>query len=470
MFNKATELPFSQQSVFNYHCRPGAIDRLIPPWERVRLVKRSTSLEVGAEVILRQSIGPIKKDWLARHTVYDPPHRFRDEQISGPFQSWIHDHIFEPTSESSCRLIDSVQYQLPLAPLSNVASNWVKRQLSSMFEYRHRITKEDLHFAQYMDSVHEPNKTTRVAVSGSSGMIGRRICAIASVCGIDVVRILRPGSTRNDPEIPCGSEVVFESGTFSNPDLMEGLDAVIHLGGYGIAESRWTAATKKKIKESRVESTKSLVDGLRKLKRPPRKFVCASGIGAYGDRGDAVCSDSDPDAAAFRGASFLEEVSRDWEGAARLFSDVGTVCIGRLAMVLHPLQGALAKMMPLFKLGLGGRIGDGKQYWSWIHIDDAAAAFVHIALNAGSAGVYNISSPEPCTNSDFTDITARQLNRWACLPAPDFGLRMMVGQMADELLLASTRAVPTRLEQESFPFRASSLKQAYETLLPQKIS
>lgn len=470
MFNKSSELPFSQQSVFDYHCRLGAIDRLIPPWERVRLVKRNKSLEAGAEVILQQSIGPIKKDWLARHTAYDPPNRFRDEQISGPFRSWVHDHIFEPTSDSSCRLTDSVQYQLPLAPLSNVAANWVRHQLSSMFEYRHRITNDDLRFAQYMGSKHQPAKKIRIAVSGSSGMIGRRICAIASVCGMEIVRILRPGSTLNDPEIPCHSEVVFNTGTFSNPDVMEGLDAVIHLGGYGIAESRWTAATKEKIKASRVASTTSLVEGLRNLKQPPRKFVCASGIGAYGDRGDAICSDSDTDAASVRGNSFLEEVSRDWEGAAMRFGDIGTVCIGRLAMVLHPLQGALAKIMPLFKLGLGGRIGDGKQYWSWIHIDDAATAFLHIALNPGSAGIYNISSPEPCTNSEFTNITAKQLNRWACLPAPGFGLRMMVGQMADELLLASTRAIPSRLEQESFPFRASTLKQAYETLLPQKTS
>lgn len=466
MFKKSTDLPFDQKTVFDYHARRGAIDRLIPPWERVKILKRNDSLDVGTEVLLQQSLGPLKMEWLAKHTAYEPPQRFQDIQVRGPFRSWIHDHLIESTSDQTSRLTDSVQFRLPYGLIGQLGSHWIDAKVASMFNYRHQTTLEDLQYSAHIKSLVPAGRTMRIGVSGSSGMIGRRVCALASVSGIHVVRIVRPGTPSADASIPAESVTTFANGTFSNPNLVEQLDAIIHLGGHGIADNRWTQSTKNKILSSRVDSTKALVKGMKGLKTPPTKFVCASGIGAYGDQGESICSDESLDNQRPDGSSFLEQVSYEWESAAREYLDCGNLCIGRLAMAIHPLEGALSKMIPLFRLGFGGKLGSGKQYWSWIHVDDAAGAFLHLALNPKSSGLYNLSSPAPVTNSEFTDILCSKLKRWAILPAPKFGLRLMLGQMADELLLASIRATPSRLVGESFPFRARTLDQAFNRLLP----
>jgi len=466
VFKKSSELPFDQQTVFDYHASRGAIDRLIPPWEQVKILKRNESLDVGAEVLLQQSLGVLKMEWLAKHTVFEPPTRFQDIQVRGPFRSWIHDHLIESAPNHTCRLTDSVQYRLPYGLLGQLGSHWIQAKIASMFDYRHRTTLEDLRFSAHIDRLVPPGKTIRIGVSGSSGMIGRRICALASVSGVQVVRIVRPGRHSADASIPADSVTTFSNETFSEPHLLEQLDAVIHLGGYGIADHRWTESTKQKILSSRVDSTSSLVKSLKKLNAPPTKFVCASGVGAYGDQGETICSEDMADDRTKKGKSFLEQVSYQWEAAAREYTDCGQVCIGRLAMAIHPLQGALSKMIPLFRLGLGGKLGSGRQYWSWIHVDDAAGAFLHLALNPSSTGVYNLSSPEPVTNREFTNALSRKLKRWAVVPAPEFGLKMMLGQMADELLLASIRTTADRLDSESYPFRARTLQQSLDQLLP----
>lgn len=466
MFNKTSTLPYDQQTVFGYHSQLGAIDRLIPPWERVKILKRNDSLQVGSEVLLQQSLGPLKMEWLARHTAFDPPNRFQDQQLRGPFKSWVHDHIVESVSDQSSKLTDSVVYELPYGPAGRLGGPWIARKISSMFSYRHQTTLLDLNLVSHLRSLVSGNAPVRIGIAGSSGMIGRRVCALASIAGIEVVRIVRPGASSSDADVPSHKITELSPQGFADQVAVEGLDAVIHLGGFGIADRRWTATTKEKILSSRVESTKSLVHCLRTLKSPPRKFVCASGIGAYGDRGEDVCSDLNASQELRAGDSFLEHVSRLWEDAASDFSDRGTVCIGRLAMAIHPLQGALSKMIPVFRMGLGGPMGSGKQYWSWIHVDDAASAFLHMAINPTSSGVYNLSSPEPLTNSEFSRVLAHKLGRWSLFPAPKFGLKLMLGQMADELLLASVRALPDRLESELFPFRARTLSDALGLLLP----
>lgn len=466
MFHKTSTLPYNQQTVFEYHSQLGAIDRLIPPWERVKILKRNDSLQVGSEVLLQQSLGPLKMEWLAKHTAFEPPIRFQDQQIRGPFKSWIHDHIVEPVSEQSAKLTDSVIYQLPYGPAGRLGSSWIADKISSMFSYRHRTTLLDLDLVSHFRSLVSNNTPLRIGIAGSSGMIGRRVCALASIAGIEVVRIVRPGAGGSDAEVPSHKITELSTRGFADQDAMEGLDAVIHLGGFGIADRRWTTSTKEKILSSRVDSTKSLVHWLKTLKTPPKKFVCASGVGAYGDRGEDVCSDMNHNHDVKAGDTFLEQVSRLWEAAASDFSDRGTVCIGRLAMAIHPLQGALSKMIPVFRLGLGGPMGNGKQYWSWIHVDDAAAAFLHLAINPNSSGVYNLASPEPLTNSEFSRVLAHKLGRWSVFPAPQFGLKLMLGQMADELLLSSVRALPDRLESEMFPFRAKTLSEALGLLLP----
>jgi uncharacterized protein len=470
IYEKSTEIDHPQSELFDYHARPGAIDRLIPPWERVKIVRRGRSIEPGAEVLIANKMGPISLHWLARHTILDPPNHFRDIQVYGPFRSWVHDHRLESLSASRSKLTDSVDYELPFGPLGALGKGFVRKKLESMFSYRHQVTRFDLDLRRSLlaPSGNGPQRPIRVAISGSTGMIGQRICSLATVLGIQVVRICRPKTRPDDAgDLPLPRVVLDGSEWLAGKEHVEDLDAVIHLGGHGIADGRWTTTTKSKILESRVRSTEGLVRALSKLANPPKRFVCASGLGVYGDRGEAIMDEnSQPESRLGRSPiSFLGQVSEAWEQAARGFESFGPVAIGRLGIVLDTRQGALAKMLPIFRFCLGGPLGSGKQYWSWIHIDDASASFLHLAIRPDVGGVYNLCAPDCPTNREFTRTLARAINRFAVLPAPSWGLRTVLGQMADELLLASTRAVPTRLIEGSFAFRYPQLEAALRSLV-----
>lgn len=461
-FEWSSEFPCSPEILFGYHENPGAIDRLIPPWERITLLRRGASIDVGAEVVLQQRLGPLRLKWLARHTSLDAPRSFQDTQISGPFALWQHDHLVEAVDPDHSRLRDRIRFDLPYAPLSNVALPMVRGMLRRMFVYRHETTRRDLELHDFL-TTWLSGRTLSIAITGSSGMIGSRLAALASVLGHRVVRIIRPESPSSSNELGnLGEAVVWDrQAGFSHPDAMQNLDAVVHLGGFGIAERRWTEETKRKIRSSRVDGTQALVKALTNLASPPKALVCASGVGIYGDCGERECVESSPPA-----DDFLGQVAKDWEAAAMTFeSSGGRVAIGRLAMVLHPHQGALAKMLPLFRWGLGGRIGNGRQYWSWIHVDDAVAAFLFLAACPDASGPFNFASPHCTTNREFTRTLAQALSRPAWFPAPAPALRIALGEMADPLLLASTRAVPQRLEQMRFPFRARRLEDALAQLL-----
>lgn len=461
-FEWSSEFPCSPEKLFGYHANPGAIDRLIPPWEKIALLQRGKSIDIGAEVVLQQRLGPLRLKWLARHTNLDAPHSFQDTQISGPFAFWQHDHLVEAVDRDQSRLRDRIRFDLPYAPLSNIALPMVRNMLRRMFVYRHETTRRDLELHDFL-ATWLPGRTLQIGITGSSGLIGSRLAALASVLGHRVVRIVRPESRPSSNELGClGESVVWDRQTgFSHPDAMQNLDAVIHLGGFGIAERRWTEDTKRKIRSSRVDGTLALVKALTNLASPPKALVCASGVGIYGDCGERECVESSPPADVFLG-----QVAKDWEAAAMTFeSSGGRVAIGRLAMVLHPHEGALAKMLPLFRWGLGGRVGSGRQYWSWIHVDDAVAAFLFLAACPDASGPYNFASPHCTTNREFTRTLAQSLSRPAWFPAPAPALRIALGEMADPLLLASTRALPQRLEQMHFPFRARRLEDALAQLL-----
>lgn len=462
LFEWNSEFSCSAEKLFQYHANPGAIDRLIPPWENVSVVERGDSIAVGTEVVLQQKLGLFKLRWLARHTQLDAPRSFQDTQISGPFAAWQHDHLFEPKGPDRCLLHDLIHFDLPWSPLSNPAVPMVRGILRRMFVYRHETTRRDLDLQDYLDTWLAGRKL-RIAITGSSGLIGSRLVALASVLGHQVVRITRPESRSASSKIgTVGQQVVWDPNSgFSDLDAMQDLDAVVHLGGFGIAEKRWTEETKRKIRASRIDGTHALVQALRKLSSPPKALVCASGVGIYGDCGNRECLEDSPPA-----DDFLGQVARDWEEAAKTYTETGNrVAVGRLAMVLHPRQGALAKMLPLFRWGLGGQVGSGKQYWSWIHVDDAAAAFLFLAACPEATGPYNFAAPHATTNSEFTRLLGRAVSRPAWLPAPAPALRIAMGEMADALLLASTRAIPHKLEHIDFPFRARRLEDALGQLL-----
>lgn len=291
----------------------------------------------------------------------------------------------------------------------------------------------------------------RVLISGASGLLGRALCAAAPAAWQMVP--LKRGQGEGpvwDPatgRIDLGADSAF--------------DAVIHLAGENIAGGRWTAARKERIRASRVDGTGLLARALAGLDTPPKVLVCASAVGVYGDRGD-----EELDEAAAPGSGFLSEVGIAWEEAAEPAGAAGIrVAHMRLGMVLAREGGALARMLMPFRLGVGGRLGSGRQYMSWVCIQDAVNAFVHVMRDESLAGPFNLVAPEPMRNAAFTRALGRALGRPTLLPVPAWGLRLAVGEMAGPLLLASTRAVPRRLQETGFGFAQPRLEGALEAVL-----
>jgi hypothetical protein len=297
----------------------------------------------------------------------------------------------------------------------------------------------------------------RVAVSGSTGLVGSELVTVLSAGGHDVVRLVRrvpaPGekAVRWDPE---RGEV--------DAAGLEGLDAVVHLAGENVGSGRWTAARKAAIRDSRVKGTRLLCEALAGLARPPETLVCASAVGYYGDRGEEVLTEESPP-----GAGFLPEVSREWEAASGAASRKGIrVVTLRIGMVLSPKGGALARMLPLFRAGLGGVIGGGRQYVSWVALNDLPNIILHTLQRGDLRGPVNAVAPRPVTNREFTEALGKALSRPTPLPVPAFALRLAVGgEMADALLLSSARVVPKRLIDTGYTFLSPELEPTLRRLL-----
>ncbi|MCZ6670649.1 MAG: TIGR01777 family oxidoreductase [Acidobacteria bacterium] len=295
----------------------------------------------------------------------------------------------------------------------------------------------------------------RILVTGSHGMIGSALVARARGDRHEVVRLVRPGRAAAAGGIPWD----IARGQV-DPAGLEGFDAVVHLAGENIA-GRWTAAKKASIRDSRIRGTSLLSDSIRGLARPPRVLVCASAVGFYGSRGDELLDES---AAAGRG--FLAEVCRDWEAAAAPARARGIRVVHlRFGMVLSPAGGALAKMLLPFRMGLGGRVGSGLQYMSWISLDDAVGILLAAVESDRLTGPVNAVTPEPVTNREFTRILGKVLNRPTLLPMPAFAVRLLFGEMGESLLLGSVRVRPGLLQAAGHPFQYPELAPALRHLL-----
>lgn len=295
----------------------------------------------------------------------------------------------------------------------------------------------------------------KVVVSGSSGLIGSALLPFLTASGHAVTRLARLKADTGAAAVHWDPA----AGTIDAGGL-EAHDAVVHLAGENIAE-RWTPAKKARIKESRSKGTRLLVESLARLTQPPRVLVSASAVGYYGDRGDAVLRE-DSNA----GSGFLAEVAREWEAATGPAAQKGIRVVNlRTGMVLSSKGGALGKMLLPFKLGLGGKVGTGKQYWSWIAIDDLLG-IIHFALTTDSLkGPVNAVSPKPVTNLEFTRTLGRVLGRPTIFPMPAFAARLAFGEMAEELLLGSTRVEPAKLAAAGYQFRYPELEGALRHLL-----
>lgn len=451
VFEQRVTLPVSREAAFAWHERPNAFKRLLPPWEKV--IGDPEPLREDLTVNLQIQIGPKLIDFVAHHDLFNRPEIFRYVQIKGPFKSWRHEHRFHTTAENAqqCELHDHIEYELPMGNIGRLLGrSFAQSNLRRMFTWRHSITRDDL----ALHSKFKDQPAMKVAISGSTGLVGSDLIPLLTTGGHEVVRIVRKDAAPD--------EILWKPRENSiEVDKFEGVDAVVHLAGESIASKRWTDDQKTKIRKSRVEGTRLLCEGLAKLNNKPKVLVCASAIGYYGDRGDEVLTEESE-----AGEGFLADVAREWEESTKPASDAGIrVVFVRFGIILSSKGGALKEMLPIFKWGLGGKLGSGDQYWSWVSLDDAVGSIVHALQNEEVEGPVNIVAPNPPTNKEFTKVVGKVLGRPTFMPVPTFGLRLMVGEMADALLLGSLRVEPTVLENTGYEFRHTDLEAALRHLL-----
>jgi uncharacterized protein (TIGR01777 family) len=310
-----------------------------------------------------------------------------------------------------------------------------------------------------INSVDTLSPAHQVLLSGASGMLGTALRETLAARNFSVLQLLR--------SVPVAPNQIQWSPT-STPavpdrESLEGLTAAIHLSGANVAAHRWTAGYKREIARSRIESTRALASTLAGLRRPPQMLLVASATGIYGNRGDELIDETSP-----LGSGFLASVCQEWESAAQPAVEAGIRVLHlRFGVILGP-GGALARLLPLFRFGLGGRLGSGRQFMSWISLTDALEAILFLLKSTTLAGPFNITAPNPITNAQFTSALARRLHRPAFLAVPAFALRLALGEMADEMLLMGARAYPAKLVAAGYQFTHPTLGHALPSLLTPK--
>ena len=451
-FKKRVLIDAPHSEVFAWHERDGVLQRLSPPWEPIRIIRREGGIRDGATTLLEVKTGPIKYRWHAVHRNYQKDRIFQDVQVEGPFDSWEHTHRFYRHGTNRTILVDEVRYRLPFHSVTGfLLSGLVNRKLSRVFQYRHKTLKTDLDVVLgYGD-----RKPLRIAVTGSTGLIGSSLVPFLETAGHEVRCFLR-----EKPDDPRHAYWDPEKNILNTKDL-EGYDVIIHLAGENISDSRWTAEKKRKIISSRLHSTLMLSKSISELESPPESFLCASAIGYYGNRGAWILTEK-----ASPGNDFISEVCRLWENATRPAKKRGVRVVNlRIGLVLTPSGGALGKMLPVFRAGLGARIGSGNQFVSWISIDDVLYAIYHIMMTKSLSGPVNLVSPKPETNYRFGKILSRVTRRPYRLVVPESAIRLLLGQRGMEIFLSSTRVFPEKLLDSGFKFRYPDLGHALEHLL-----
>jgi len=443
-----THLNHPVAEVFAWHMRPGALERLIPPWESVTIESREGTPATGGRVVFRVRRGPTDIRLEALHTDFEQDSLFRDEQIRGPFTRWVHTHRFEPGSEGGCTVEDQVDWELPTGTAGHLlGGSSVETELGRLFTFRHRRLKDDLdRIARYGTGA-----PLRVAVTGSRGLIGRTLCDVLTTGGHSVVRLVRNRETQTSEEAfwdPIEGTV--------EEERLDGLDAVVHLAGEPLLGLRWTEGKKKHIWASRVEGTGHLARALAQLRRPPKVLVSASAVGFYGNRGDQSLNES-----ARPGKGFLAELCQAWEAATRPAAQMGIRVVHlRTGLALTPAGGALGTMLLPFKIGVGGRIGSGRQYVSWIDHDDLLGLIIHVINTPSIRGAVNATAPYPVPNSAFTSTLGRVLQRPTLIPVPALAVQALFGEMGKEMLLQGQRIQPAVAEASGFEFIYPGLEES----------
>lgn len=469
VFTHTAEAPYSLDTVFSWHTRPGALTRLSPEWAQEVVEESHPPLTPGTRARMKTSVpgtrGVVRVPFVCEHAAGPEPFSFVDRMTTGPLHSWTHTHRFAEAQGTAADpaasvIEDRIDYHLA-APSGRLSDGFdtfaMDTVLTNTFEARTRRLLGDLAFQA--DLARRTGSTPRrILIAGASGLIGRQVAALLSTGGHEVRRLVRATPWRED-------EVRWNPGLgLLDARALAWADVVISLSGASIG-TRFTEPAKDRIMSSRIDSTRLLVLAMEQLDPAdrPDAFVCASAVGYYGsERGDVRL---DEDAAS--GEGFLAEVCRRWEAEAARAADLGvrTVSI-RTGVVLTSLGGPLRMQLPLYLAGLGGRLGAGDQWLSWISLDDIAQVYARAALDDGLSGPINAVAPEPVQQQEFAQALGDVLSVPSVIPVPPIAPALLLGpQAARELALADQRVVPEALARVDHPFRHPTLDDALRATL-----
>ena len=449
-------MPVPLETLWAWHTRPGALERLMPPWDAVRVVARTGGLENGTRVTLAVPFGPLRLRWVSEHRDVDPPHGFADEQIAGPFARWVHVHAMQADGPAASILEDRIEYAGPAGPVGRaVARRAVAARLPALLRYRHETLAADL--AAHARVADRPRLT--VGITGASGLVGTALTHFLTSGGHRVVRFVRGTAARRARRRRLGSAARLPvAGSAPRARRRDpsrrrrrrrpALDAAAHgadprqpRAGHGDAGPR-----PRRPAPSAAHAALRLGDRLLRVRGPG----AGRRDGADGRRLPGRRSADDGRRPRIRPAPPALRV-------AHL----------RLGLVLSPAGGMLKTLLPVFRAGAGGVVGPGTQGMSWVGLDDVVGAFHHALFDDTLAGPVNVTAPEPVSNAAFTQALGRALHRPTLVPAPAFGLRLLLGrQMADETALSSAWVRPARLEATGYPFRHRTLDAALAHYLP----
>ena len=458
-YKSELEVPVPVDQLFSWHENPGAFERLTPPFEPVKVKKRKGGID-GGEVHLQMNLGPIPLPWVARHHDYIKNEQFLDEQVSGPFASWNHAHLFEKIDAKSSKLIDKIDYKLPFGTVGKTFGGaFAEQKIKQMFAYRRNITKNDL-----VSQSKYSGSPLNIAVTGGSGLIGSQLKPYLTTAGHSVENIVRGRPQKGELSWNL------ENKTMSN---LSGKDVVVHLAGEpiskplgGMVPLPWTKWKRNEILKSRVEGTKLISEHIASLNNPPKVMICASAVGYYGDRGEDLLSESEES-----GDDYFSHVVSEWEKAAQPAIDAGIrVVFLRIAPVMSPLGGALQVLGNAARLGSSPPVAGGKQWWSWISLDDVVDVIYHSIINEKLSGPVNVASPNPVRQKEWASTLAKVI--WGrfgpltgLIPVPGFVLKSVLGEFGDVLALSSIKIDSSKLLDSGYEFRFENLEDCFRHLL-----
>jgi uncharacterized protein len=461
-FIKRSEIPYDVHDVFNYHARYRAIDRLIPPWSFLKIIKRNNGLENGATSILGLQYGPLKLKWIAKHFGYIQDQIFQDEMIKGPFKNWKHIHSFTPNKLNGCIIEDKIEYSLPYG-LNKfyIFRNRLNKTLYQMFSYRHRILQNDL---KLWDILKE-NKGKRILISGSTGLIGSALIPFLDTSGEhNITRLVRPSSKYADSSNNSNSRVWDPDTGKVDPSDLEGFDTIIHLCGESIG-GRWSKIKKKRIYDSRVMTTELLCNTIKKLKNPPSTMLCASAIGYYGSHGEEVVTEETT-----AGDGFLANLCVDWEAQAKSVEAIGIrVVYARFGLILSPKGGIVKLLNHASFLKAGITFGSGSNVFNWVSIEDVIGSILYSIGNTTIHGPVNVVSPNPVKASDFSEIISKILENQFLLRIGYGFMKLAMGDFADTISDSNGVVKPQKLMDSGYPFMNPNLEDALRLLLGRQI-